>query len=140
MRKRRLCTVCAAAMLLLTGCSRGKLYDEPEEFPELQTGTYVNPDDPEDSYVTVLYDGREYVLYGTQSKTIRDSMIAACVGYLDGDTNERVYTLTDTTDYIAEFYVNGIMEQVNFLRAADTIGKDADTPDYISSLDYDIWK
>ncbi len=135
-------TYCIPALccLLLTGCGSSKLYDKPEDFPELQTGTYVNPNDPEDTYKTVLYGDREYVFYGTQGKTVRDSMIAACAGYLGGDTDDRVYTLTDTEDYIAEYYVSGIMEQVGFFRASDTIGQNIDTPDYIDSFDYDIWK
>lgn len=32
------------------------------------------------------------------------------------------------------------MEQVRFLRKADTIGKDIEIPDFIDDLGYEIWK
>lgn len=38
------------------------------------------------------------------------------------------------------YYVNGMMEQPDFYRAIDTVGVDVHTPNYIESLDYDIWK
>ena len=125
---------------MFTGCRTGKIYRLPDNISELKTGTYINPDDKEDSYLTIIYNGREYAAYGVQGKTIKDSMIDKCIGYIDGDTNSRVYSLVDTKDYIADYYVNGVMEQVGFLRAIDTIGKSVDTPDYIDDLEYDIWK
>lgn len=45
----------------------------------------------------------------------------------------------DTEDYIANYYVNGEMMQFEFYRAADTIGKKY-MPEYINSLEYEIWK
>lgn len=46
----------------------------------------------------------------------------------------------DTEDYIANYYVNGEMMQFEFYRAADTIGKEIYIPEYINSLEYEIWK
>lgn len=127
-------------ILLLGGCGKSVIYDLPDGVQEIETCDYTNPDDPEDGYRAIIYEGRTYVFYGTQGKTIKDSMIEKCIGYTDGDTNSRVYTLVGTDDYIADYYVNGEMEQFHFSRAVDTIGKEIETPDYITGLDYDLWK
>ena len=131
----------ALIMSLLCACGESVIKKLPEDAQNIVTAEYTNPDNADDGYAGVIeYGGRTYVIYGTQSGTIRESMIKECIGYTDGDTNSRVYTLNDTDDYIATYYVNGEMEQLTFLRALDTRGEDIDTPEYISSLDYELWK
>lgn len=128
----------AAAALLLTGCGH-TVYDLPENAPELEEVTYLNEKNKEDGYEAILYGGREYVPYGTIGKMLSDSDVKACVGYTDGDKNERVCTLAGTDDYIMTKYVGGFMDQPVFYRAADTVGEEIYTPGYIMSLDYELW-
>ena len=128
-----------ASALLLAGCGNS-VYDLPEGAPAIETRTYVNEKDTEDTYVAIMYDGREYVFYGTIGRRMHTKEIAACVGYTGGDTNERIFALSDTDDYIMQKYMNGMMEQPGFYRAVDTLGKEIYTPDYIDSLDYELWE
>ena len=138
---KRIITLLTAALLIasmLCACAPEPLPEDAAEFTMIE---YVNPDDPEDGYAGVIvYNGREYVLYGVQGKTVRLDKLGECIGYCDGDTNARVYSINETSDYLAEFYVNGMMEQVTFLRALDTAGEEIYTPDYIDSLGYELWE
>ena len=142
MKKVILCMIAAiSALCILCACGESVIKNLPENAPNIVTTEYTNPDNADDGYAGVIeYGGRTYVFYGTQSGMIRESMIKECIGYTDGDTNSRVYTLNDTDDYIATYYVNGEMEQFHFLRALDTVGEDIATPEYIDSLDYELWK
>ena len=125
--------------VLLTGC-----------FIQRQREKYNLPEDPvkfedrdSDSFdMRVLtVNGRDYMPFGTVKNRMDDSSIKACLGFLNGDRNTRVYTLEEDPDnnYIMIYNVEGIMEQQMYWRAADTMGKNVDTPPYIESLDYDEW-
>lgn len=130
-----------AVFCLFPGCSNSRIPSLPQDAQEIPICDYTNPENPDDSFANcVEYGGRLFVLYGTQSKTIDGRIIKECVGYIDNDSDNRIYTLFDTGDYIASYYTSGIMEQFTFLRAVDTRGKDIYTPDYISDLGYDLWK
>ena len=140
MKNKKLIALLIAVLLIysmLCACARESL---PEDAVDFTTTEYINPDDAEDGYAGVVeYNGRQYVLYGVQSGTVKLSRIGECIGYCDGDANARVYSLDETGDYLAEFYANGMMEQVTFLRALDTAGKEIYTPDYIDSLGFELW-
>ena len=127
-----------AAALLLAGCGDG-VYALPDNAPMLEQETYVSETDKDDEYNSILYGGRQYVCYGTINGRFGDGAVGTCVGYTDGDTNERVCSLKDTDDYILQKYVGGFMEQPMLYRAIDTKGKEIYTPPYIESLDYDVW-
>ena len=117
----------------LTGCfGASKIKDLPGDAVQIETAEI-------EGYCGVSWNGREYMPYGTQNGTIYEKYIDRCVGWTGDDTNSRVYTLSGTDDYIAEYYVGGEMEQFRFLRALDTVGEDIDTPEYIASLDYELW-
>ena len=124
---------------LLTGC-----------FVQRQREKYNLPADPvafedrdSDSFdMRVLtVNGRDYLPFGTVKNRMNDSSIKACLGYLNGDQNTRVYTLEEDPDnnYIMIYNNEGIMEQPSYWRAADTMGKNVETPNYIDSLDYEEW-
>ncbi len=106
-----------------------------------EDAVFVNPDDKEDTYQIVTVNNRDYILFGTQSRTITGKMIGDCIAYNAEDNNQRYYSLVyGNDDYIAEYYVNGMMEQFNFLRAVDTVGQDIACPDFVDPLDYGVWK
>lgn len=130
--------ICGAVML--SGCS---LLDQDK-------GALVLPPNPqsfeqvycEDTGSTdIEVNGRNYSYFGTVKESFSNDSIRECLGYVDGDKNMRVYTLYDDPydNYIMVKYINGIMEQPQFLRATDTLHKDVFTPSYIESLGYEFW-
>lgn len=91
------------------------------------------------SAVRALFGGRSYAFFGTQNGRITDKQLERCVGWVGGDTNDRICTLRDSDDFIAEYYVGGMMEQVGSYRALDTAGEDIPVPAYITDLGYALW-
>ncbi len=67
-------------------------------------------------------------------------MIGECIAYEVDDENERYYEVIGTDMFIANYYVDGEMEQVCFLRREDTYGHDIVIPNFIDDLGYEIWK
>ena len=132
------------AMLILTGCGNGINYDLPDDPIKFETQRYVSPKDNDDGYQIIEYGGRLYIPYGTISRSLKVEDVGECLGYIvqDGveDKNARIYKLAETGDYIVDIYINGEMDQPVFYRAENTIGKNIDTPSYIDSLNYDIWR
>ena len=135
-----------ALLAVLAGCG-GRLAPElPEQPTEFVLEDYVNPSDPEDGYVVFSYKGRSYAYYGTIKRSLRAEDLGPCLGY----TVQEGEKLTDMpvcllsadpeANYLVRIPVGGFMDQPDFFRALDTAGKEIDTPDYIQSLDYDIWK
>ncbi len=138
----------AAALLgtlfILTGCGKGINCDLPPEPIKFNTKTYVSPTDKDDTYLEIEYDGRKFLPYGTVERSLKGEDVGKCLGYVvqdcTEDKNTRICLLTATEDYLAEIFIDAGMQQPVFFRAEDTIGKTADTPSYIKSLDYDIWR
>lgn len=131
-------------MFLLTGCGNGINYDLPDDPVKFETQSYVSPKDKDDGYQIIEYSGRRFIPYGTIHRSLKGGDVGDCLGYIvqDGveDKNARIYQLTETDNYLTEIFINGEMQQPIFYRAEDTIGKNIDTPDYILSLDYDLWR
>ena len=142
---KQLLSLLLAALLLLglVGCGSPVNYDLPAEPIEFHTAEFTNPDDPEDGYLAIEYKGRSYIPYGTGSVGGKD--LGPCLGYIvqDGEKREgdRIFPLTADPDcnYLAELTYQGFMDQPTFYRAADTRGRDVDTPRFIQSLDYAFW-
>lgn len=138
-------------VLILSGCGLldeskkyGALPEPPVSFTQQE---YDNPDNPEDGYMAVEYNGRLYVPFGTLRGIITPKDVKECIGYVyreefPDDTNSHLYTLVDDPEvnFLMDYYVNSIMEQPDFYRAIDTRGREIDIPSYIESLDYDVWK
>lgn len=136
--------VMGLTVFIMCGCGNGINYDLPDEPQAFVMEKYVNPSDKDDDYETFVYNGRRYIPYGTLGKTLKGDDVGACLGYIvqDGveDKGARIYLLTAADDYLAEIFINAGMQQPIFFRAEDTIGKNTDTPSYIESLDYGIWR
>lgn len=145
MIKRITALILALSLLSLAGCTKSKKLDlEIKESSIAITGrnenTYYSPVNEEDTYCFVEISDRIYVPFGTQNRTITGEMVGECIAYEQGDSNSRYYEVIGNDDFIANYYVAGIMEQVSFWRAADTIGKSIEIPSFIEDLGYDIWK
>ncbi len=146
MKKQLFILAAAILLLLLAGCGHADPYALPEEPIAFETRGFTNPEDPEDGYLALEYNGRTYLPYGTLESRIKGDDIGRCLGYIvqDGvaDPDMRVYTLSDDPEchYLMEYYVSGIMEQPMFLRATDTAGEEIPNPGYIDSLEYKYWE
>ena len=57
----------------------GALPDPPVKFTQQE---YCNPDNPEDGYMAVEYNGRLYVPYGTLKGMITPKNVKECIGYI----------------------------------------------------------
>lgn len=143
---KRLLPLFLAALLLLAlaGCGTPVDYDLPEDPVEFHTTPFVNPDDPEDGYLAIEYEGRTYVPYGTGS--VGGTDVGPCLGYIvqDGEVRDgdRIFPLTADPElnYLAELTWQGFMDQPIFYRAIDTRGQDVKTPRFIQSLEYAFWE
>jgi hypothetical protein len=128
--------------VILGGCGNLVNYDIADDaiaISDRNENTYLNPNDSEDSYSYVEIDGVKYIPYGTQGKTITNKEVGACIAYSETDSNDRFYEVNGNHDFIANYYVNGEMEQFDFWRSVDTIGKEIDVPDFVDDLGYEIW-
>ncbi len=132
--------------MFLSGCGKKIDCDLPSDPVAFNMSQFVNPADKEDTYLSIEFNGRTYVPYGTVEKSINGDDVGKCLGYTvqDGQKMEdsRLFLLNDDpdTNYLVEIDIYGEMSQPIFYRAADTAGKDVFTPDFIGSLDYDYWK
>ena len=101
------------AIVLLTGC--GKLSDLPEEPAKYSIGTFES-DDKKNTYTAIINEGKYYISYGNVKSGFLGDLSYAfgdCLGYVGGDTNNRIYELKGFSkdEWIVEYYVNGEMEQ-----------------------------
>lgn len=130
----------ATAMLLLavclTGCGKDRfaLPDNPVVF---ETGSFVNPDDPEDDFCSIEWDGRTYILFGIEKKRTH---FGQCLGYVKNDENRRIFAADGLpeTDYLIEYCTAGVMEQAVYLRCVDTRGEAP--PEQLESYGYAFWE
>lgn len=148
MKNRIAAAFCIASALLpvLAGCGKRIDYELPEKPMEFHTGTFVNPADPDDSYLSIQYNGRTYIGYGTLNGSIDGTDVGKCLGYIiqDGTIMKkvRVFPLNADPDanYLVRIFTDTFMNQPFFFRALDTKGKTIDTPPYIDKLDYHYWE
>lgn len=109
---------------------------------------YENPDNENDVFMSIEYNGREYIPYGTTYESVDDVDTDECIGYVENasdasDTDDKLYTLDDTEDYLMRYYENeeaASDEKPIFYRAVDTKGKEVETPEYIFDMEYEFWK
>jgi hypothetical protein len=130
------------ACVFLGGCGNAVNYDLTEDAVAISDSndhTYFNPNDAEDRYHYVEIDGVKYIPYGTQGKRMTNREVGACIAYSAADSNDRFYEVIGSSDFVARYDVGGVMEQFDFWRSVDTIGKEIDVPDFIDPLGYDIW-
>jgi hypothetical protein len=144
---RKYFSVWAAAALLLVSaaCGRRIDYELPESPVAFHTGSFVNPADSDDTYLSIEYNGRTYIVYGTLKSSVHGGDVGKCLGYVvqDGGVreDERIFLLNadPAANYLVRFCVGGFMEQPDFFRALDTKGKMINTPPFIESLKYSFW-
>lgn len=129
------------ATTLFTGCSI--LMNFQGRKPDLPADAESFKKHNADSCNLMLIDvnGRTYAPFGTLKGKIDNSSFQTCLGYLDNDKNDRVYTLAEEPfgNYLVTFNVNGVMEQPMFWRDFSTYGEDIFTPEYIVSKDDVEW-
>ena len=145
MKKHLIIIALLLVMAAFAGCVQRIDLSLPESPRAFDTGTYVNPDDPDDTYATIRLDGRVYAVCGTAASRMTGKDVGKCLGYIvqDGEErmDDRVFPLSADPErnYLVVITVNGFMDQPIFYRALDTAGKDIETPAFVQSLDYGIW-
>lgn len=136
------CILCIIlSVLLLTGCEEyDKIHTLPATAVNFQTSTYVDPYNPYDRYTLVVeYNGRKFVPYGTQKDSFKQQSIKECIGYINGNTNERIYSLVSNNDFLAYHVEGAAINEYTFLRALDTRNQDISIPSFIASSSYKLW-
>ena len=144
------------AVVMLTLCACGMKYPELEyDATKFQADVFMDENDPEDAgYLSIEYKKRTYIIYGTTSRSVKESDINTCEGYVIEDESVtsvpnpngnsiRVYTLTGDlkNNYLLiHTEADDLMEQPEILRAIDTKGQNIETPSIVKSLDYNYWK
>ena len=142
MKKRTTFWICCIMYLFISWC--GTDYSLSENPIEFSTSEFVNPANEKDAYLSVEYEWRIYIPYG--SSRIKEKDIDKCIWYIVQDwvkIDDTVVCLLSEdieNDYLVEIDTVGFMSQPIFLRAIDTVWKDIFIPKYIESLDYEFWK
>ena len=140
MKIKRSVVIILSCTMLLSGCSlinRNKVSINLPDNAQSYTSIY----DEDTGDITIKTNGKTYSYFGTIGDTMPATSVRDCLGYLDGDKNTRICTLTEdpNDNYIMVKNVNGIMEQPQFFRAMDTRNRDIFTPSYIEPLGFECW-
>ena len=136
----------AAMLIVLAGCGEKIDFELPKNPIEFHTKSFVNPADSNDTYLSIEYNGRTYIGYGTIKGSMDGNDVGKCLGYIIQDgvvmKDSRIYLLNADPDanYLVRFVPDGIMEPPYFFRALDTKGKTIGPPGYVESFDYAYWK
>ena len=134
------------SILVLSSCGSRIDYSLPANPIEFYTETFINPNNPDDKYISIEYNGRTYIPYGTINGIAPKYEMGDCLGFIvqDGVKMEdlRIFLLAGDPDanYLGRFETEGVMNQPDFFRAIDTVGQEIATPKYIDDLGYDFWK
>lgn len=144
-RIKGLVSIIVIVLFLLVGCSHKIDYSLPDNPIEFNTSTFVNPVDSDDTYLSIEYNRRTYIAFGTIKGIVPESEMGECLGYVvqDGMKMEesRLFLLTadPNENYLERVETEGVMNQPDFFRAIDTVGKDITTPAFIDDLGYKFW-
>ena len=71
--------------LIFAGCGSRIDYSLPEDPIEFNTSTFVNPVDSDDTYLSIEYNGRTYIPFGTLVGIVPESEMGDCLGYVVQD-------------------------------------------------------
>jgi len=132
--------------LSLPSCGKKDFPDLTDKATAFEMGEYIDTSDDDAAYGVIEFEGRQYMPYGTISRSINAKDTEACIGYIvqDGksDKDERIYTLSADKEhnFLMQYYAGETeMYQPDFWRATDTKEKEISIPDYIESLKYKFW-
>ena len=137
----------------ITGC--GMKYPElSEDAIGFKMNKYIDEEDDNTGYLTIEYNGRTYMPYGTLHGSLKESDLDRCIGYIIQDENvssivdinnkdTRVYTLSidKENNFLMTYYIaTTLMNQPDFYRAIDTKEEDISIPNFITDLNHNYWK
>ena len=133
---------------LVVSCGCGPRSKSTEAGTAYMLEEYVNPDNENDVFMSIEYNEREYIPFGTTYEDVDDVDTDECIGYVENasdesDTNDKLYTSDDTEDYLMRYYESeddNTDEKPVFYRAVDTKGTEVETPEYIFDMEYEFWK
>ena len=140
-KKLKLFTITGALIMtvLFTGCHLPTGHHE-YDLPDKPRNFVKTEDESMDSMVITI-DGRTYAPFGRVDQRMDQGTVRECLGYIDGDKDDRVYTISQDPhdNYIMIKYVGGVMDQPEFWRDIATRGEDIFTPEFIADLGYEEW-
>ncbi|MBO6060868.1 MAG: hypothetical protein J6P98_01945 [Clostridia bacterium] len=131
----------ALTLSFFVGCT-GEKYPLGEGAAAVEREEYALPDGS--TAYLLRINGREYLYYGRLNGTVRASDTGKVLGYVRNeqfpeDDGDRIVELTGAGDIIMTYYVKGIMEQPEFLRALDTVGRDIVIPGFVEPYEEQAW-
>ena len=145
--------ICGTIVVLLN--NNKSIYPSlPKDYIAFRASDFIDVIDDNDGYLAIEYNGRKYIPYGTIKRSIKESDIDKCIGFIiqdekvtsmpdENNKDTRIYSLTEDKDnnFLLEYYIGtNLMNQPHFWRAVDTKGKNILIPDCIYSLEYNYWK
>ena len=144
MKKNILMIFLLTMTLLVTGCTKDitdELSDDGIAFYQME---FINPDNEDDGYMALQYMNRFYVPYGGVNKILPDSKLKENLGYVfregyPDDKSIQVFSLVETNNFIVVKDKIRFMNEPMFYRSLDSKDEDIVIPEYINSLDYEIW-
>lgn len=131
--------LCVASFF--TGCAALPMFGE--KAPELPANaqSFEKHDADSVNLMMIEVNGRTYAPFGTLNGKLSNDSLRDCLGYIDNDKNDRLYSLYEDPydNYLVTKNVNGVMEQPMFWRDFSTYGESIFTPEYIVSKDDVYW-
>ena len=135
------CSLVLCAATFFTGCSILMNFNGRKPDLPANAVSFKKHDADSSNLMFIDVNGRTYAPFGTLNGKIKNDDLRDCLGYVDNDKNDRIYTLwQDPFDnYLVTMNVNGIMDQPVIWRDHSTYGEDIFTPEYIVSKDDVEW-
>ena len=135
------CALVLCAATFFTGCSMLMNFNGRKPDLPANAVSFKKHDADSSNLMFIDVNGRTYAPFGMLNGKIKNEDLRDCLGYVDNDKNDRLYTLNEDPfdNYLVTMNVNGIMEQPVIWRDHSTYGEDIFTPEYIVSKDDVEW-
>ncbi len=127
--------------LLFSGCAVSDVFGgKAPDLPDYAQ-SFSKHDADSSNLMFMEVNGRTYAPFGTLNGSLKNSSLRDCLGYVDNDKNDRIYTLNEDPydNYLVTKNVRGFMEQPVIWRDHATYGEDIFTPEFIVSKDDVEW-
>ena len=142
-KKLKIIAVAGALLLasLFSGCDiiDGLKSKRPELPAYAESVSRYIPDSSSLAHIDV--NGRTYVPFASVKGNMFNSEFRECLGYLDDNRSERIYTLCDDPfdNYLVVMNIDSFMDSPSVWRDFATYNKDILTPDFVDPLGNEEW-
>ena len=142
-KKLKIIAVAGALCLasLFSGCNmiNGLMSKKPELPANAESVSRYIPDSSAMAHIKV--GGRTYALFGAVKGDMYNSEFRDCIGYVDDNMEERIYTLCDDPfdNYLVTVNIGSLMDSPQIWRDFATYNEDILTPDFVDPMDNEEW-